>query len=375
MLKLRSLARRGVDVRVGSFPGAMGSAPEPPGVKVEALPELRGGARAAAGAARDAVGRDPRTAAALLSGWRAGLPVRLWRLYLHLLCAPADVIHIEWLTVATRCLPLLRLWDGPVVISCRGSQLRPASRLSNQARPSALPELFARADAVHVVSEAKRDEAILHGLDPSKATLIRPAVDTDLFCPAVSLRPRAHTFRSSASAWLRWLKGYEYALLAIAELAREGIPVRLDILGGDPPADMDEPSQRARILHTVRDLGLEGRVHLHGHLPPHEVRAHLQRADAFLHASLTEGLPNVVVEAMACGLPAVATDVGGTREALREGVDGFLVPPRDPGAAASALRALWLDPDLRDRLGRAAARAGGGRVHGRATDRSMAGAL
>jgi glycosyltransferase involved in cell wall biosynthesis len=83
------------------------------------------------------------------------------------------------------------------------------------------------------------------------------------------------------------------------------------------------------------------------------VAAHLRRADVLLHSSLSEGLPNVVLEAMACALPVVATDVGGTREAVCDGVEGFLVPPRDARAAAAALRALWGDPELRGRMGRA----------------------
>jgi glycosyltransferase involved in cell wall biosynthesis len=92
---------------------------------------------------------------------------------------------------------------------------------------------------------------------------------------------------------------------------------------------------------------------VHGELEPDQVRAQLQRADAFLHASLSEGLPNVVLEAMACGLPVVATDVGGTSEAVRDGSEGFLIAPRDPRAAATTLAALWRDRGLRERMGRA----------------------
>lgn len=79
----------------------------------------------------------------------------------------------------------------------------------------------------------------------------------------------------------------------------------------------------------------------------------LQRSDVLLHASLSEGLPNCVLEAMACGLPIVATDVGGTCEAFSDGVEGFLVPARDVEAAASALKRLWLEPALRRRMGAA----------------------
>jgi len=353
MLKLRYLAESGVDVLVGSFPAPEMLAPEPAGIKVQTLPGLGSGRRALGRFARDLMRLDGISGRAVLSTLPWRLPLRLWRLYLHLVRARADVLHFEWLSVATRCLPLLRVWDGPIVISCRGSELPTGEPLSNQSPPSVLRAVFARADAVHVVSEAKRDQAVAQGLDPSKASLIRTGVDAQFFRPPTTARADTSRFSVVSVGWLRWLKGYEDALLAISELARQDVPVTLDILGGDPPEEMGEPSQRERILYTVRDLDLEGRVVLHGHVPPSEVCEHLHRADALLHASVTEGLPNAVVEAMACGLPVVATDVGGTSEALRDGVDGFLVPPRDPEATAAALRSLWRDAGLRAQMGRA----------------------
>lgn len=355
MLKLRSLARRGVDVRVASFAGVVTPTPEPAGVKLDVVPELHGGRRALAGVVRDLLRPDISWVRAVLGRSRRRLPLRLWRLYLHLIRTRADVVHFEWLSVASTCLPMLHVWDGPVVVSCRGSDLPAGEDLASSAARSSLAGVVERADAVHVVSEANRVQALAHGLDVSDASLIRPAVDPQLFHPQRT-EPDGDKMRFSVVSvgWLRWLKGYEYGLLAISELAREGIPVTLEILGGDPPSDMGEPSQRACILHTARDLGLGDRVRLHGNVSPREVCTHLQRADAFLHSSVSEGLPNVVVEAMACGVPPVATDVGGTNEAIRDGVDGFLTAPRDPAAAASALRRLWLDPDLRARMGRAA---------------------
>jgi glycosyltransferase involved in cell wall biosynthesis len=61
----------------------------------------------------------------------------------------------------------------------------------------------------------------------------------------------------------------------------------------------------------------------------------------------------VILEAMACELPVVATDCGGVREAVRDGVEGFVLPPRDPDRAAAALERLWREPELRLRMGRA----------------------
>jgi glycosyltransferase involved in cell wall biosynthesis len=75
--------------------------------------------------------------------------------------------------------------------------------------------------------------------------------------------------------------------------------------------------------------------------------------DVSVLSSLSEGFPNSVVEAMAAGRPVVATAVGGTVDAVVEGVTGFLVPPRDPAALASALEVLLRDAPLRQKMGRA----------------------
>jgi glycosyltransferase involved in cell wall biosynthesis len=131
------------------------------------------------------------------------------------------------------------------------------------------------------------------------------------------------------------------------------VPVKFEILGPEPPEGLDKVSDRDRLLHGVADLGLEKHVRLLGGGPPESVRELLHRTHALLHPSVSEGLPNVVLEAMACGLPVVVTDAGGTREAVRDGVEGFVVAPRDPRALAESLEKLWRDEALRRRLGRA----------------------
>lgn len=322
-LKLRCLAERGLDVRVGAHLPDGAAPADVPGLRLERLPTLGQGA--------DRVER-------------------------HLHNLRPDVLHFEWMTVASAYVPLLERWDGPVVVSCRGSEL-PAGDTANGRPARALVErVFKRADAVHLVHQAKRDEAARFGLARGKAEVIKTGVDTDVFRPGEAARPPGDELRIVSVGWLRWLKGYEYGLVALSELVREGVPATLEIVGGDPLDHMGEQSERARIVQSAGDLGLEDRVRLRGHIDTSEVVATLQRSDVLLHSSLSEGLPNVVVEAMACGLPVVATDVGGTREAVTDGVEGFVVPPRDPRAAAAALRTLWSEPDLRERMGRAGLR-------------------
>src|SRR5204862_219077 len=85
----------------------------------------------------------------------------------------------------------------------------------------------------------------------------------------------------------------------------------LALSGVDPHPITGDHSQRPKLLYTIQDLGLDGRARLHGEVPHAEVRNRLHDADVLLHPSLSEGIPTVVLEAMACGLPVVVTDCGG----------------------------------------------------------------
>jgi colanic acid/amylovoran biosynthesis glycosyltransferase len=355
--KLERLAEQGFDVRVASFVPRNGSAPRLGGIGFERLFHWEErGLRAWLPLARAVLAllvREPSRFVRLLSVLR-GKPKSKWRLYASLGCLRADVFHVEWLTVADACAPVFELWDAPVVLSCHGRDLHGDPYVASRARLAArLPDLFRQANVVHCVSQALRREAVHRGLDPGKARLITPAVDAAFFRPSDDRRPLDGCLRLVGTGWFRWLKGWEYALLTIAELVRDGIPVSFAVLGGDPPGD-PPATERRRLLYTIADLGLADHVSLEGAVDPDQLRGHLQRADVFFHASLIEGLPNVVLEAMACGLPVVATDVGGTREAVTDGVEGLVVPPREPRAAMVALARLWRDPALRARMGAAA---------------------
>ncbi len=113
-------------------------------------------------------------------------------------------------------------------------------------------------------------------------------------------------------------------------------------------------SLESRIATRARDLDVDDALELVGYVPNGKALYDLYRtSDVFLHTALTEGLPQVLLEALAVGLPVVATDVGGVGAALGYGERGLLVPPRDPEAAAAALQQLAQNPELRSRLARA----------------------
>ena len=147
-------------------------------------------------------------------------------------------------------------------------------------------------------------------------------------------------------ASLRQKKGHTH-LLAAFMLVRKRIPgARLLLVGEGPErASLTRESEQAGLARAVIFAGYRG-----------DVAAILARCDLFVLASLEEGMPNALLEAMAAGLPSVVTDVGGNAEALADGTTGYLVPRDDPGALAARMIEILLNPDLRRAQSEAARR-------------------
>jgi colanic acid/amylovoran biosynthesis glycosyltransferase len=254
-----------------------------------------------------------------------------------------DVLYFPWNSVAIDYLPL---FDSgmPVLVSCRGSQVNVAPHHPRRRVRKGLPETFARAAKVHCISESIEREAERFGLDRSKARVIHPGIDPGFFIPAPS-RSSSDALRIITVGSLVWVKGTTYALQSLRLLLDRGIRAHLTLVGDGP--------ERQRILYTIDDLGLDGCVEMAGRLPPIAVRDRLQDSDVFVLPSLSEGFCNAAIEAMACGIPVVMTNCGGVREGLTQGIEGFVVPLRDPHAMADAVAALAKDPALRARMGQA----------------------
>lgn len=366
--KLERLAAAGFRVTVASIGESQAARTPPKGVEhIPTLVEgrLRNLARAALGLLRVLFRSPTRTLAIVraagaptASGRPVGHREALGRLamYSPLAALRPDVVHFEWTSTAVHFWSLIDALGCPYVISCHGGDLQILPHTSDGRREAVgFAPVFRRAAAVHFVSGSVLTAAGCLGLDCSKARLIGAAVDPDFFRPVPKKsREGLRSFSIVAIGTLWWVKGFEYALRAVDVLDKEGVPLSLDILGSEP--DWGEPSERERLLALSAALGLDGKVRLHGGVLPEAVRDRLQTADVYLQSSLSEGHPTAVVEAMASGVPVVATDCGGTREVLTDGVEGFLVPPRDWRAAGSALRLLWHDHDLRKRMGEAGRR-------------------
>jgi glycosyltransferase involved in cell wall biosynthesis len=187
---------------------------------------------------------------------------------------------------------------------------------------------FMRSQAVTVNSSAVAAHMVSgEGVPASQIVVVPNFVDVPSARRSWPVDENGHTTIGMVSR-LTPIKRHDIALRAIRILLDEGFNVKLHIIG--------EGESREAIAGHISALGLEDRVVLLGE----------QRGGALLHldfdislsTSDSEGSPNSVLEAMAAGRPVVATDVGGTRDLIRPGVDGVLVPPGNPQLVAAALR-------------------------------------
>ncbi|MGY1671029.1 glycosyltransferase family 4 protein [Geodermatophilus sp. SYSU D00710] len=140
-------------------------------------------------------------------------------------------------------------------------------------------------------------------------------------------------------------KGVVDLLTASRVLRDRGIPHEVQLLGGTPD---EGPTAEAQVRAALDD-----NTRLLGTRPPEQMPAAFAEADVFCLPSWWEAMPLSVLEAMAAGLPVVATDVGDVARAVDHGVTGLVVPAHDPEALAEALATLLTDPDLRRRMGAA----------------------
>lgn len=251
-----------------------------------------------------------------------------------------DVVHAHVYSAGLPAVILGRLTGAKVVVTehYTGFQrglIRGYDRFTGQIA-------FGLADLVAPVSEDLARQ--VRAVQPRARLRVVPnTVDTEVFHPRDGrLEPRTdRPPRLLTVASLTTQKGHAHLLEALTEV-RNHRQVTLDLVG--------DGELRIELEQRVVELGLTDVVRLHYERPKQEVAELMREADLFVLPSLFENLPCVLIEAMASGLPSVATAVGGVPELL-DGAGGFLCPPGDPEAlAVTILRALdrlsEIDPQL-----------------------------
>ena len=255
---------------------------------------------------------------------------------------------------AIEAIPAARLARVPVVIhSEHGYELETIAGLPRRQR-LLRRVAYAMANAVFAVTRDLRDyHARQARVSTSRIQVIYNGVDTQRFVPRPESRLRlcertgwpAGSFVVGTVGRLVPIKDHSTLLKAAELLARQGVDVRVLLVGAGPELGRLED-------YAAKSGALAGRVCFYG--SSDAVPELLNAMDVFVLSSLSEGMSNTLLEAMASGLPVVATRVGGNPELIEEDRSGFLFRPGDIAALASRLECLTNHPELRRQLGAAA---------------------
>ena len=228
-------------------------------------------------------------------------------------------------------------WLGlPVTITLRGTEV-PHSK--NPTLRPRLARALKAAARVFAVSDSLRRLAIELGVAEEKSEVVGNGVDTTRFYPVdraearsrYGLPENAQVLVSVGALVER--KGMHRVIDCLPALIGQHANLHYVIVGGGSP----EGDNRAELTAQVARLGLAGRVHFLGALPPDELKWPLSASDVFVLATRNEGWANVFLEAMACGLPVVCTDVGGNAEVVCRDELGSIVPFGDAEVLQQAL--------------------------------------
>jgi glycosyltransferase involved in cell wall biosynthesis len=205
----------------------------------------------------------------------------------------------------------------------------------------AIRAIWRRAAALVAPSAGQRDLALRAGAQG--VTVIPNGVDLSLFRPAPGGPPPGPLTVLSVGRFAPQ-KNNAGLLRAAFQVARQsGRSFRLELVGDGP--------ERETLRNLAASLRLGDRVVFVPWLPRETLVTHYQGAHLFALASFEEGMPNVVLEAMACGLPILGTQIAGTEELVTDGENGLLVPPGDEAALATALATLLEQDGLRAQMG------------------------
>ena len=292
----------------------------------------------------------------IVLGWPSGhSPIRgqraFWRLVRTLRLGEYDIVD-AWLFHAYAIVAIARpLCRIPVLIAGRRGLSDPKHDFGLVERT--MDKIARRKVDVIVANSAaaRQDVSVFEHLDPAKIRVIHNGVDIrgpiDI---ATRTALRLSWGLGSDDILVGYVanyknrKGHETLIRAIAKALRFYPFLRLILVGEGP--------RREALEALIDELGLHDAVRLHGAEP--DARHIIGAFDIAAQASVSEGLPNAVLEAAAAGLPIVATDAGGTAEILDGGRTGILVPIGDEAAMANAIGRLAADPDLRRSLGESA---------------------
>ena len=277
-----------------------------------------------------------------------------WQMYhwelrqwlLELTRIDAKLLHLYFGHIAPQFIPLMKVWPHPIVVSYHGADA--GVDMSKPKHLSMQKEVFDRVDKVLCRSDSLARDVLALGCPVEKVGIQRTGIPMEAWPFHLRTAPADGAWQLVQSCRFIAKKGLDLTVAAFAAVAHEFPKSTLTLIGEGP--------EKEALDRQIASLGIADRVRFTGFISEDSVRSEIDRAHLFLHPSRTsadgnrEGVPNSMLEAMATGLPVVATTHGGIPEAVVHGESGLLTSENDAAALANAIRQIMSDEGLRERL-------------------------
>ncbi len=257
-----------------------------------------------------------------------------------------DVIHAQWALSALVGVFLKRKYKKPLVLTERGASLNMA--LKSKLMSKVFRWILKNCDFVTANNENQIKIMKSLGVPAEKLKAVPNGIDIDMFKPIEQAKARKKLGLDPDKkiilfvGWLIERKGVSYLLQAMKNVSFKEKNSLLLIVG--------EGNIESRLKEHTKKLGLDNVMFL-GSKNPSEIPLYMNASDIFVLPSLSEGRPNVVGEAMACGVPVIASNVNGTPEFIENGKNGFLVKPKDPKAISDNILKILSSKDIAEKIG------------------------
>jgi D-inositol-3-phosphate glycosyltransferase len=284
-----------------------------------------------------------------------------------------DIIHSHYWMSGIAAASLSDLWAGTPIVNMFHTLGEMKNRIARSEaereggyRVNGEKQVLGRVDRVVVATLAELTQLrFLYKADPNKMIVIPPGVDVTHFYPIPSDEAKTYIGLNPEDRMILFvgrierLKGVDTLIKAMSclQLKEEDRPVHLAIIGGDPSASPEEMTvEMARLQKLCEDLGLDQSVVFLGKRDQDRLPYYYSAAEVLVMPSHYESFGMVALEAMACGTPVIASEVGGLAYLVRDGETGFTIPAEEPDTLCEKLTWLLNDAELHAAMsGKAAA--------------------
>ena len=240
--------------------------------------------------------------------------------YLPIFMAKPDKVHIQWAADLYNRELLFDLFPDKIILSLRGSHINYTPIIKSQFAEF-YKRVFPRVHKFHAVSKAIALEAIKYGASSNKIHTIYTSVDDNLLNKIIQPKVSNGPLKLIVVGRFHWVKGYNYLLDALGMLKKHETAFNLlMIAGNDVPED---------VIFSIHQNNLKDTIKIVNNLPHSEVLKHIENADLLILPSVSEGIANVAMEAMALGTIALSSNCGGMPELIEDGINGLLFENRN----------------------------------------------